>query len=262
MPGRFLATLLAATIATGAHASFVTLYDQDFEAPNDPPGFINGAGSGYKDISQQTVNSLYGDQPSGFAFAQTFTVETVLLTGNSAFGTGYSDPNGVGGNYAIMLLSSVQDDRLGLSFDAAGYDFFNLRVDFSSLGSDGFGGSFTDGNSVPTFRFTLFDNPGGARNVSGNGTVLDQGEVSGTASRISTLDWTRETLAFDLTSATNGNVTLQVNLLSGGLAVFDNLLITASDTPGGGLTPVPVPPALPLLAIGVAGLAALARRHR
>ena len=261
---RVLLSAVAMAAATGAHASFVTLYDQNFEEPNDPPGFVNGfsPGSGYDDVSQQLVNDLYGGQPSGFFFAQSFTVETLLLTGTEAFGSGFNDPTGTGGTYALGMLGSAQNDRLGLSFDVGAFDFFNFALDVSSIGiSGGSGSPFTRPTDVPTFTFRLYDNPSGIPGVSGNDTLLDEGSLTGTASHLDTFDWTRGTFAFDASGSTNGNVTLQIDLTAGAYAAFDNFLITASNTPGGGLTPVPVPPALPLLAAAVIGLGALSRRR-
>lgn len=102
------------------------LYVQDFETPNDPPGFIDTTG---RDVSQQTVNQLYGGQPSGFSFEQDFTVATLEINGGVAFGAGYSDPAGIGGDHALGMLSSVQDDRLRLTFDVGTFAFLNLQID-------------------------------------------------------------------------------------------------------------------------------------
>src|SRR6056297_1308990 len=125
---------LAMVFAATASAGIVTLYDQDFENPDN---FINGFGPGvgYDDLSQQEVNDLYGGQ-QGLTFAQANTVETALLTGTEAFGTGYKDASGTGGDYSIGMLSNVQDDLLGMSFgfDLGTNDFFNLAIDVSSLG--------------------------------------------------------------------------------------------------------------------------------
>lgn len=164
--------------ATTASAGIITLYDQDFENPN---GFINGygPGAGYDDLSQQQANDLYGGQ-QGLTFAQTYTVETALLTGTEAFGTGYLDASGTGGNYAIGMLSNVQNDLLGMSFG------LNLAIDVSSLGlSGGSGAPFSDG-TAPEFQFTLFSEAGG--NGLGSGSILGQYSLTGTASALNTLD--------------------------------------------------------------------------
>jgi len=248
-----VATILAMPIA--ANASTITIYDQNFESP---VGFVNGSGSGYKDLSQQSVNTLYGGQPVSFSFAQNFTVETALLTGSQAFGTGYSDSTNTGENYAIGMLSQVQNDLLGLSFNIGSYDFFNFAIDISSLGLDGPGGPFVNGD-LPKFKFTLFDNPSGSSNT-GSGTVLDSAELIGKLSAQDVLDWTHGVFAFDTSSSTNGNVTLQVDLLQGGYAVFDNFKITASDEALGGISAVPVPATIWLFSFGLIGVIGLARR--
>ncbi len=247
-------------IAGAATAGTIQLYDQNFENPN---GFNNGFGSGYADLSQQEVNDLYST--ADFQFEQTFTVETILLTGSAADGgNGYDDTTGQGGNYAIgMLGPRSEDDRLGLSFDAQDFDFFNFKVDISSVGLYvGPGSPFTTVTDVPKFRFTLYDNPTGLRNLSGNGTVLDSGELVGLASPINELVWTTGTFAFDASGSSNGNVTLQVDVFEGGYAAMDNWLITASDEAGGGLNTVPLPGGMPLLLAGLSGLALMQRRRK
>ncbi len=210
-------------------------------------------------MSQQQVNDLYTDQPAGFAFGQSFTVETLLLTGSTAFGDGYDDPSGVGGNYAIGMLSSVQDDRLGLSFDVGQFAFFNFRFDFSSVGLDPRNGPFASPDIAPKFGLTLFDNPSGDQTI-GSGTILDRATITGTRSAVDTLGWTTGVFAFDASRSTNGNVTLQFDLLEGGYAALDNFDIAASDTAGGGIPAVPLPAGLPLIAAAMASFGLLRRR--
>jgi hypothetical protein len=179
----------------------------------------------------QSVNSLYGNQPPGFTFAQQFTVETLLIPGNQAFGTGYSDPLGIGGNYALGMLSDVQNDLLGLSFNVGSNDFLNVRLDISSIDVDRLGGPIIPaGGAVPTFEFTLFDNPTGTPGVGGS-SILSSYQASGTVSARDVFDWTEVLFSLDASGSTNGNVILRIDLLSGGYAAFDNLRITASDTP-------------------------------
>ena len=228
----------------------VVLYDQDFE---NPTGFVNQAG----DVNiTRSVNQLYSNQPAGFEFAQAFTVETLFLNGNQAFGTGYSDPSGIGGNYALGMLSSAQNDRLGLAFDVGANDFLNVFMDISSIDLSVFGGPFirpTD--DVPEFMFTLFDNPGGATGI-GSGTILSSLTATGTASPGDVFDWTSLVLPLATTGNTNGNVILQIDLLSGGYAAMDNFLIEASETPA----VVPVPAAVWLFGTALIGLIGFGRR--
>lgn len=240
-----------------AYAATVTLYDQDFEAP---VGYNNDGG----DVSIfRTVNQHYGDQPVGFEFAQTFTVETLNVSGSAtgaesaAFGTGWSDPDGTGGDYAIGMLSSTQDDLLGLAFNVGAFDFFNVGLDISSIDLSTFGGPFVAPDSTPNFRFSLFDNPTGAKGIGG-GTLLDSFDLSGTASDRDVFDWTAGSFGLSTIGNTNGNVILQIDLLTGGYAAFDNLLIQASDAPPPppptAVVPLPAGLSLLLTGLGIFGL--------
>ena len=95
-------------------------------------------------------------------------------------------------------------------------------------------------------------------NGVGGGTVLDFVDVTGkVAPNRWTFDWSEFTVALDATGNTNGNVILQVDLLSGGYAAMDNFRIAAADTSGdvGDPTnPVPEPYMLALLGIGLCAL--------
>lgn len=243
--------VLALGVTSVVHAT-VILYDQDFE---NPAAFVNDGG----DVNIfNSVNMLYGNQPSGFTFAQQFTVETLLLTGNQAFGHGYSDPSGIGGNYALGMLSDRQNDLLGLSFNVGNFDFLNARLDISSIDLSVFGGPFVQLNAIPTFQFILYDNPTGITGL-GSGTILDSIQVSGTASARDVFDWTDALLPLSTAGNTNGNVTLRIDLLGGGYASMDNFVIAASNTAGS--TSVPEPSVLALMCLGLAGLS-LSRRNK
>ncbi len=288
------ALILGMLAGPAAQAATVVLYDQDFEAPQN---FVNNR----DDVNiSTTVNQNYGNQPPGFSFAQAFTVETLNISGSqrngrgAAFGTGYSDPSGRGGDFALGIWDG-QDDRLGLSFDVGERSFLNLGLILSSIDLSTFQGPFLPPEGLaPTLGFKLYDNPGGGPSLTGNGVVLSEGTLTGTASPQTVLDWTEGVLAFETDGNTNGNVTLQFDLLEGEYAAFDNLLITAADEAGdlggggdegggdngggnggngggggaggggdggSGLPPtIPVPASLPLLALGLVGLAALRRR--
>lgn len=219
-----------------------TLYDQDFE---NPTGFVNDGA----DVNIfRTVNDLYGGQPAGFSFAQMFTVETLFINGTQAFGTGYDDPSGIGGNYALGMLEGEQDDLLALSFDVQEFDFLNLQMDISSIDLSSWGGPFIPpGGEAPKFRYTLYDNPSGTVGL-GSGTVLDSDEATGTASAPAVFDWTHVSIPLDASLSTNGNVTLRIDLLEGEYASMDNFFIQSSDDP------IPEPTSLGLFALAMIGL--------
>lgn len=235
------AALMTAFPATGQ----VVLYNQDFESPS---GFVpNGP-----DISQQAVNTLYGNQPPGFSFAQQFTVETLRIGGTQAFGTGYLDPAAIGGAYAVGMLSTAQDDLLGLAFNVGAFQFLNLRMNISSIDVDGLGGPFVPtGGAAPMFRFSLYDNPSGADGL-GSGTALDSFDVTGLISPAkNTFVWSTALGGLNASGSTNGNVILRMDLLSGGYAAFDNIRIEASNIQAG--IPEPATWAMLILGFGLVG---------
>ena len=231
----------------------------------------------------RTVNDNFDDQPPGVSFTQAFTVETLNITGSArssgsaAFGTGYSDPDARGGNFAPGMLSNIQNDRLNPRFDIGDLPFFNLGIDVSSIDLSSWSGPFTPPTGIePEFQFTLYDVTTRA--------VLDRYTLTGTASDRAVFDWTSAAFAFDTAGKNGGGVDLEIDLLSGGYAALDNFLITASDEAGdlgggddGGTSviptppgpapdpgptpaPVPLPASLPLLLFGAAALVGL--RHR
>jgi hypothetical protein len=240
--------------ASALPANAVVLYTQDFE---HPVGFVNDGG----DINIfRSINDLYGNQPVGFVFAQTFTTETLLIGGTQAFGHGYVDPSGRGGRYVVSQLSDAQDDRLSLAFNAGAYKFLNLGIDLSGIDLDRFGGPFVPaGGFAPTYRFRLYDNPSGVVSISGNGTLLDFFDATAlfNPSKNSFL-WKHVTDGLDASGSTNGNVILQIDVLSGGYAAFDNIVVSAADVSGG--IPEPASWALMIAGFGMVGTA-LRRRQ-
>lgn len=252
-----MACFSAAALLAGASApafADVTLYDQNFESPNN---FVNDGG----DVNiYRTVNDLYSGQPSGFTFSQANTVETLLIGGTQAWGTGFLDPSGTGGKYTLAMLSDVQNDLIGLAFDVGSFQFLNLRADISSIDLDRWGGPFTvDNVSVPIFRFSLFDNPTGAPGL-GSGTLLDSFDVTGLASHRNTFVWSEALGGLNAANSTNGKVILRIDLLQGGYAAIDNLKIVASDVKGqvGG---VPEPASWAMMIAGFGLLGGVLRGH-
>jgi hypothetical protein len=231
----------------------VLLYAQDFESP---VGFANNG----KDLSQQSVNTLYANQPAGFVFSQQFTVETMLVGGTEAFDSGYKDPQAKAGSYALGMLSSVQNDLLGLAFDVGSFDFLNFQFDLSSIDLDCCGAPFTLTGAVPSASISLYDNPTGAAGL-GLGAALAQVNVTGLAGPNKfTFNWTNHTVGLDATGSTNGKVIMRIDLLTGGYAALDNFVIAASNTAGEIPTAVPEPGSLALLGLALAGLGFVRRR--
>lgn len=254
MKARILFTL--AMLSVSARAEAQILYQQNFE---NPLGFVNEGG----DINiTRTVNQLYGNQPAGFTFTQNFTVETLHIGGTDAFGVGYKDPQARGGSYALGLLSTAQDDQLGLAFNVGAFKFLNFSVDVSSIDLDRFGGPFVPtGGLAPTFRFSLFDNPTGTPGL-GLGTALSFADVTGTLSASKfTFDWTNVALGLDATGNTNGNVILRADLLTGGYAAMDNFVVAASNVTGGP-TIAPEPSTYAMLSMGLLIVGIASRRTR
>ena len=225
------ALAFAAMLGVSPAAAGELLYFQDFERPN---GYVNDLDD---TNGRRTVNDNYGDDPPGFRFAQRHTVETLNISGSArgrgsaAFGRGYRDPSGWGGNFAIGMLSDVQDDRLGLAFHLRGHRFLNLVLDISSIDVTGRSRTFVpEPVPAPLFTFTVYAATSGTPAIAGT-RVLDRAAVRGTASPRDTFDWTSHKIALDATGAGGGWVVLQIDLVEGGYAAFDNLRIIASESP-------------------------------
>lgn len=226
------------------------VYQNDFESPT---GIVN-AGT-YKDLTQQTVNSLYGPE-----FTQTNTVETFFINGIYNL---YSDPSGTGGNHAIGMLSSVQDDKLALVIDTLGKDFINLSIDIAgvALSTDGTSPQFLTGD--PTFNLSVYDSPA-ATPIFG-GTLLSSTNISGVRNQDPfTFTWTNHVFGLSTAGLTNDTVSLVFDLTAGGYAAFDNLIVTVSDTQGdiGDGSPVPEPTTMILFGFGLLGLAGVSRKKQ
>ncbi len=243
--------LISALSLVGASHAATVLYTQNFEAP-DLPSFNAFAGP---DASYSSVNSIYNNQPAGFSFAQRYTVETLRVGGNQAWGgAGFIDSQGVAGQYVIGMLSHANDDLLGLSFNVGAYRFLNFQLDISSIDLNFWGGPFVaSGGQAPTFHLSLWDNPTGAVGLGG-GTLLASANITGNlSSAANRFNWTNHIVGLDATGNTNGNVTLVIDELVGGYAALDNFRIVASDVQGD-VGRVPEPASLSLLGLSLLGL--------
>ena len=254
------------------------VFNQNFENPDT---FVNNS----QDINIfRSVDSLFSGnvQPTNVAISQNFTVETLNVTGGLAFGNGYADPQGIGGNYVLGMLKEQgndlrgENDLLGLSFDAHGNNYLNFRLNVSSIDINDFMGPFNPefGKNTPTFEINLYDNPDGLNILPADGEKpLDSHRISGApATSRSEFNWTKHFIALDARNATNGNVTIRIDLVSDDdtrYAALDNFLIVAADRPfdvsqpgigqpGNGIVPEPTSSVI----FGLVFAGALAVRRR
>ncbi len=250
MQHTFSTALLAAGLFFAGSVSGATvILDQDFDSPVGWQEVVVPVAA--NDASQQQVNDLYGAQTPGVTYAQTATVETLLITGSKAFGTGYDDPTGEAGDYLLGMLAG--GDLLGIAFDIGSATSFTMNIDITSIDINGAGGPFNPaGGRESEFQFSLFDNPGGTAST-GIGASLDSVMATTTLSAAEVVDFTTVSYVFDASGVTNGNVILQVDLVGSTLfeyAGFDNLQITV----------VPLPGAVWLFLSALAGLVGLRAR--
>jgi len=201
-------------ISAPASAQTVILYQNDFERPNVPLTVDCG-----NSLDGRGINTLYGTD--AFQFSQQHTVEAVFLHDPA----GKYKNAGDHGNYALGMLSTLQDDKLALAFDARGYPFINIGIDLSSIDVEGCAGPF--GVTAPRLRITLIDRPGGI--IDYDGTRLDSTEIVGVMAPDGwTFRWKTDIASLSTEGTREGTVTVVFDLLEGGYAVFDNLSITAS----------------------------------
>ena len=152
---------------------------------------------------------------------------------------------------------------MGLTFDVSTFDFLNIQIDLTNLDLECCGAPFHSGNfdTTPDFQFSLFDNAGGQG--VGVGSALDQKVFSPGASARNVIDFSTFTFGLDASGSSDGIVTLQIDLLSGGYAAFDNLRIAVSDEEGDVGNPptdvIPLPAGIWLLLGGIGMLTGLRR---
>jgi hypothetical protein len=211
----FTASLTFAAASQLVAAQEITLYENDFEDPNQPVSVSCG-----NSLDQAGVNATYGKP--GYGFIEQYSIETVVLHDPAGKYSGQSNLNG---DYALGMLGVAQDDKLAFRFDIQGQQFLNVAMDVSSIDVDGCGGPFDV--ETPKFKVSLLDDSD--REFDWDSEKLDEKALEGEASSSPwTFHWTRGTVALDAGKATNGNVIVVFDLVSAGYAVFDNLKITAS----------------------------------
>lgn len=197
------------------------LYTNDFETPNVPlvvncPHALDARG----------INFLYGTP--AFQFNQVNTVEGVLLDDPSKL---YKNPTGKGGRFALGMLSSVQDDKLSLTFEVTGKPFLNVGLDLSSIDVQGCGGPF--GVTRPVMKVSLHETIGTIHSFSAPGKLLAEGTIEGDSSADPwTFAWTYGVVSLDASQATTARVSVVFDLTQSGYAAFDNLSIVASSQAG------------------------------
>ncbi|MFL6215727.1 MAG: LamG domain-containing protein [Blastocatellia bacterium] len=227
LPSTATRPMLAAMPSPSASQTII-IYQNNFESPNVP------IQANCATLDARGINFLYGT-PQG-TFNQVNTVEAVLLNSPS-----YSNPSGVGDNFAIGMLATNQNDLLALTFDSQGKSFINVAMDISGLDVPGCGGPF--GVDAPTYRMRLINSPNSVFSFGFDlGAILAQQDTTGVAPPDQfTTNWSHQVVSLSTAGATDGKVTLVWDLLQSGYAIFDNLIITASDTPGD-VGPSPPPP--------------------
>jgi hypothetical protein len=211
----FTASLTFTTASQLVAAQEITLYENDFEDPNQPISVSCG-----NSLDQAGINSTYGKP--GYGFIEQYSVETVVLHDPAGK---YSNQSNQNGDYALGMLGVVQDDKLAFRFDIQGQQFLNVAMDVSSIDVDGCGGPFDV--ETPKFKVSLLDDASGEFDWAEK--KLDEKTLEGEASPDAwSFHWSPGTVALDAGKATSGNVIVVFDLVSAGYAVFDNLKITAS----------------------------------
>lgn len=222
-----LARVAACCIPSSMAAQTVTLYSNSFTTPNMA---VNTAACG-TDISQQSVNDLWagtgGGTGGGGQWAQTFTVETLLIDGP---GNVYTDSSGAGGDYCLGMQTAQQNDMAALTLDSDGLPFVNLTMDIAAIEVSGCGAPF--GVAPPVLQVSLYDTPTGVFNINSPGTLLDQVTLTGgsPASDPFSFAWSSVGAGLNVSASTNGVVTVMLDLQASGYAAFDNLLIMADSS--------------------------------
>ena len=206
-----------ASIASTAQAATMILYSQDFEQPIafQPHPSI-------KDFTNLYTQNNYAAQSNGH-IRNNNQMGTLHITGGTAFGDGYKDPTGKGGNYALGVMGGPLPSRDTAEIAVWGPKMgsISFSMDISRIGLDHPTSAFATG--APVFRVTL---------LGAGKDVLGVQYVGGTDSGLNdTFKWSKVSGTFDLSAHQwKGGAYMLIDLESGGYGVIDNLTITGEPT--------------------------------
>ena len=243
---RWLPLLIFAMIQS-VTASVVTVYEQNFENPNNP-NCPNGGGS-------TSIGTFSTDYAQGHYYSQILTTDRLCVTVSP-----YSDPTGQAGRYSGGFVSSGSwVESWAMSFDPAGQHFLNIQSDWAQI-------QFPDQAQFDPLladkhvAFSAYKLPASvlsAATAAGMNPYTLVSQPSGTATRVSlygggvatplqnttltipknttgnmyTLQWQTFTQSLDVSSLSPGDQVIFVfNPIDwSSYIAFDNLKITASD---------------------------------
>jgi hypothetical protein len=220
--------LLLLSVSKTGFAQHQVLYQNNFETPLIPPVVNCGP-----DIDQTAVNLLWGGTGIGIGgagqFQQEFTIETILINGPNQQ---YTDAIGLGGNYCLGMLSSVQNDRVALTLNSQMLPSLNTSFLLSPIDMTVVcGGPF--GVDTAVIHLTVYDSPTGTFSFSSPGTILDEVTIVGGAPGPTSycLNWFNCATSLDISNSIDGNITVVFDLIRSGYAAIDVIEITSSNSP-------------------------------
>lgn len=223
-----LSILFNLAIKNSTIAQTVLLYKNSFESPLIPP--VTNCSP---DLDNTFVNVLWGGTGTGTGgggqFQQVYTVETILINGPM---NQYTDSSGLGGNYCLSMLSSLQNDKIALTLNSQMLPFANISFLISPIDLPACGGPF--GLDSTVMYLTVYDSPGGNFNFSSPGTLLDQDTVSGGGPGVTpyTFNWSLCFASLDISGSADGNITVVFDFLKGGYGALDSIEISSSTSSG------------------------------
>ncbi len=227
LPSIVLVLFITLMGTTAGFSQTILLYENSFESPLSAPAPNCGP-----DLDATLVNTLWGGTGLGTGggglFQQLWTVETILVNGPDLQ---YTDPEDLGGNYCLSMLSVVQDDRVALTLNSQMLPYANVSFLLSPIDLAGCGGPF--GLDTAEVHVSVYDTPGGNFSFSLPGTLLDEDTLAGGAPGATayTFNWAECATSFDISASVDGYITIVFDLLQSEYAAFDNIEISSSIDP-------------------------------